>query len=276
MIRSVLLTLLALPCLAAVPAAASAAPVRANYEVYFGGLHVLSAESEFTPGLESYDLITRARTRGILDVFFDWHGVSRSAGRFEGDRALPDLHTNHGWRGERQRSVVLEYGPDGQVRSADIEPAPDPDEVTELPEDAGLGTVDPLTVVAQLSRAVALVGRCEGDFAVYDGRRRYDLRITDQGTESLPRTDYSIFSGEAMRCGVEYAMLGGQRKDPSKYARTARERVVYVARPLEGGPALPVALKVETDFGTLMAHITGVQADVGTITLGDAQGTGSR
>lgn len=269
MFRAALLSLSILPCLASLPAAATEGPVKATYEVYFGGLHVLSAESEFAPALDSYDLTTRAKTRGILDVLFGWHGVSRSAGRFQDGRAVPDLHVNRGWRGERKRSVVLEYGPDGQVTTAELEPAPDPEEVTEVPEGSELGTVDPLSVIAQVSRAVTEAGRCEGEFAVYDGRRRYDLRISDRGTESLPATGYSIFSGEAMRCGVEYAMLGGQRKDPNKYAKTARERVVYVARPLKGGPAIPVGLKIETDFGTLMAHITSVETQGG-ITLGDA------
>ncbi|MCR9072648.1 MAG: DUF3108 domain-containing protein [Alphaproteobacteria bacterium] len=267
--RAALLSLSILPCLAAWPAMAATGPVKATYEVYFGGLHVLSAESEFVPAADTYELTTRAETRGILDLLFGWHGISRSAGSFFGDRAVPDLHVNRGWRGDRQRSVVIEYGPEGQVVTAEVEPAPDPEEVTEVPAGSEQGTVDPLTVIAQVSRAVARSGRCEGEFAVYDGRRRYDLRITDRGTEALPATDYSIFSGEAMRCGVEYAMLGGQRKDPNKYAKTARERVVYVARPLENGPALPVGLKVETDFGTLMAHITGVEAESG-ITLGDA------
>lgn len=240
------------------PAAAATSPLRATYDVYFGGLHILSAESEFTPEEAGYALTARAKTRGILEVFFDWRGETRSAGRFDGGRAVPVLHTNFGWRGDRQRSVTLDYGPAGDVLSARIDPPPDPDEVTDLPADAPDGTIDPLSVIAQLSRAVSASGSCTGEFAVYDGRRRYDLRISDKGREALPVTDYSIFSGEAMVCGIEYAMLGGQRKERSKYAETARERVVYVARPVEGGPAIPVGLKIETDFGTLMAHLTGI------------------
>lgn len=258
------------------PALAGNAPVRAIYEVYFGGLHILTAESEFTPDPDTYAVTARARTRGVLDVFFDWRGETRSAGRFDGDRAIPGRHTNFGWRGDRQRSVILEYGPDGQVLSTSIDPAPDPEEVTAMPEGSEAGTVDPLSVIAELSHAVARSGSCSGEFAVYDGRRRYDLRVTDLGTEALPATDYSIFSGEAMRCSVEYAMLGGQRKERSKYAETARERVVYVARPIEAGPAIPVALKIETDFGTLVAHITEIEAPGERALRSASNGRGSR
>lgn len=239
-------------------AQAETAPVRATYEVYFGGLHILSAESEFTPAAGGYALTARAETRGILGVLFDWRGETRSAGRYADLRAVPGQHTSQGWRDDEVRTVVIDYDPQGTVLSTSIDPPPDPDEVTDLPEDAAIGTIDPLSVIAQLAHAVSAGGSCDGEFAVFDGRRRYDLRITDQGRDDLPESDYAIFSGEVKACGIEYAMLGGQRKERSKYAKTARERVVYVAHPIDGGPAMPVGLKIETDFGTLMAHLTAV------------------
>ena len=242
-----------------VPAFAGTAPTRASYEVYFGGLHIMSAESEFAPGADAYEVVAKARSRGMLDLFFGWRGETRSVGRYEAGRAVPDRHTNFGWRGDEKRSVILTYDETGEVTSAAVEPAPDPEEVTALPADAESGTIDPLTVIAQVSRTLARTGRCDGEFAVFDGRRRYDLRISDQGEETLAPTSYSIFSGEARRCRMEYRMLGGERRDPSKYSVTARDRDVYVARPVAGGPAIPVALKIETDFGTLMAHLTGLE-----------------
>lgn len=258
------------------PALAAGGPMRATYEVYFGGLHILSAESEFAPERRSYAVTAKAETKGILGVFFGWRGETRSAGSYDGRRAVPGRHTNFGWRGDEQRSVILTYGPDGEVTDTHIDPAPDPEEVTALPEDAKNGTIDPLTVIAQISRTMSQTGTCDGEFAVFDGRRRYNLRVSDHGMETLPATSYSIFSGEARRCGVEYAMLGGARKDPSKYSKTARDRVVYVARPVEDGPAIPVALKIETDFGTLMAHLTGVQTPKDLALGQDTASRGSR
>lgn len=272
--KRLLLASLFIACSA--PALAAGGPMRATYEVYFGGLHVLSAESEFTPERGSYAVTAKAQTRGILDAFFGWRGETRSAGRFDDNRAVPGRHTNFGWRGGEQRSVILTYGPDGEVTETRIDPVPDPEEVTALPEDAETGTIDPLTVIAQVSRTMSQSGTCNGEFAVFDGRRRYDLRVTDRGAETLPTTSYSIFSGEARRCQVEYAMLGGERKDPSKYSKTARDRVVYVARPVKDGPAIPVALKIETDFGTLLAHLTGIEAPKD-VALGEpAKSRGSR
>ncbi len=238
------------------PLAAETEPVRARYDVYFGGLHILSAESEFTPGLHGYSVIARSKTEGMLSVLWDWRGETRSQGRFVDGRAIPEVHKNFGLRGDEEKIVELTYDPEGEVRGVRVDPPLDTEEVTELPENAEVGTVDPLSVVAQISYAIGTQGLCAGEFAVFDGRRRYDLKVTDQGPAVLPETSYSIFSGEAKACGVEYSLLGGERREKSKYAKTARERVVYVAHPVPGGPAMPVALKIETDFGTLMAHLT--------------------
>lgn len=243
--------------------AAETVPIRATYEVYFGGLHILSAQSEFRSigprGTDGYSVTGRSKTQGVLAFLFDWRGETVSSGRFVAGRALPRRHENRGWRGDETRIVELVYGDEGQVVSTSVTPPPDPDEVTTLPDDAADGTIDPLSVVAQLSNAIASGGTCDGEFAVFDGRRRYDLRVSNDGEVALPATDYSIFKGAATACRIDYAMIGGQRKERSKYAETARDRVVYVAHPIPGGPAIPVALKIETGFGTLMAHLTALE-----------------
>ncbi|NQW09943.1 MAG: DUF3108 domain-containing protein [Alphaproteobacteria bacterium] len=241
------------------PARAETPRIRASYDVYFGGLHILAAEAEFEPGEARYSATARSRTEGILAVFFDWRGQSRSEGRYVDHRAIPSRHRNTGLRGDETRDVEIAYDADGAVTRATVAPPPDPDEVTDLPADAEVGTIDPLSVIAELMRAVTLGRECSGRYAVFDGRRRYDLIVTDQGAATLPPTDYAIYSGPVMVCGVEYRLLGGERKEKSRYAKTARERVVYVARPDATLPAIPVGLKIETDFGTLMAHLTGIE-----------------
>lgn len=244
----------------AAPALAETPRINASYDVYFGGLHILAAEAEFEPGESRYTATARSRTQGLLAVFFDWRGQTRSEGRFVDRRAIPSRHRNAGVRGGETREVEITYDAEGAVTAARVTPPPDPDEVTDLPEGAEVGTVDPLSVIAELMRAVALGQTCGGTYAVFDGRRRYDLTVKDQGTATLPPTDYSIYSGPAMVCGVEYELLGGERKQKSRYAKTARDRVVYVARPDPALPAIPVGLKIETDFGTLMAHLTGIES----------------
>ncbi len=239
-----------------------------TYEVYFGGLHVLSATAELDRTDRRYRLAAQATTQGILDFFFSWRGNTESVGAFEGAGAdtgagaglVPARHRNHGYRGDKVRKVALAYDGSGDVAAVLVEPPPDLEEVNALPDDAEIGTIDPLSVIAALSEALTQGEACSGEFQVFDGRRRYDLIVTDQGKQSFEANDYSVFQGEAQACGIEYKLLGGDRKEKSKYAKTARDRVVYVGRPLAEAPAIPVRAKIETDFGTAMAHLTSITA----------------
>lgn len=235
-------------------------PVVMTYEVYFGGLHVLSATAELDRTDTRYRLAAKGQTQGILDFFFSWHGTTESQGAFADAGPVPARHRNHGYRGEKERKVALDYDSDGTVTAVSVEPPPDLEEVNALPEDAEIGTIDPLSVIAGLSEALTQGAACTGEFAVFDGRRRYDLMVTDQGPRHFDANSYSVFQGEARACGIDYQVLGGDRKEKSKYVKTARDRVVYVARPLEEAPAIPVRAKFETDFGTVMAHLTSVSA----------------
>ena len=243
------------------PAAAEETdPVVMTYEVYFGGLHVLSAKAELDRTDRRYRLVAQGETQGILDFFFSWRGDTESIGKFEAGDTVPARHRNHGYREDRVRKVALAYDAAGDVAAVLVEPPPDLEEVNALPDDAEIGTMDPLSVIAGLSETLTQGEACSGVFQVFDGRRRYDLTVTDKGTQNFEANDYSIFQGEARACEIEYELLGGDRKEKSKYVKTARDRVVYVGRPLEEAPAIPVRAKIETDFGTVMAHLTSIAA----------------
>ena len=246
---------------AAAPHAAEATdPVEMTYEVYFGGFHIVSARAALNRSTAAYTLTADANSRGMLDFFFTWQGQTQTQGRFVEGEAVPRAHKNFGiWNGE-ERIVEVSYDGEGAVEDVLVEPPPDLEEVNGLPEDAEIGTVDPLSVIAQLSEAMTRGGECSGTFNVFDGKRRYDLTVTDRGTEIFEPNDYSVFQGAAQACEIDFTVLGGDRKEKSKYAETARNRVVYVGRPLEEAPAIPVRLRIETAYGVLLAHLTSVSA----------------
>ena len=236
-------------------------PVRARYDVYFGSFHVLSSTALYERGDTDYAVSATGRTQGILEFFFEWAGETRTTGRFNGPRVLPTLHESRGQGRSEERRMSIRYDDSGEVADFMVEPAPDPEDVTPLPENAEVGTVDPLTVFADVGRAVREGRGCAGTYAVFDGKRRYDLSIADRGEKVLEPSSFSVFSGPALACHVEWDMKGGARREKNKYSRTARNRTVYVAAPFEGAEPIPVAMTIETDYGTLMGHLTSVEAD---------------
>jgi len=174
---------------------------------------------------------------------------------------VPARHENWGTadddEADGERLVHLTYDAAGNLTDSLVQPEQDWDERHPLPADAGVGTLDPLSVIAGLAQLLQKSGRCEGSFAVFDGRKRYNLMVSDAGETQLDASSYSIYAGPAHGCRLDYEMLGGHRIERNKYAETARERIVWVARPKEDAPLVPVRLEIETAYGTLMGHLTG-------------------
>ncbi|MEX2617389.1 MAG: DUF3108 domain-containing protein [Alphaproteobacteria bacterium] len=249
------------PVFARSSVSADSQPLRAKYDVYFGSFHVLSSTALYERGDGEYVVSATGRTRGILEFFFKWAGETRTTGRFNGPQVLPTLHESRGQGRSEERRMSIRYDDSGEVADLVVEPTPDPEDVTPLPENAEVGTVDPLTVFADLGRAISEGRGCAGTYAVFDGKRRYDVTISDRGEKVLEPTSHSAFSGPALICHVEWDMKGGARREKNKYSRTARDRTVYVAAPFEGAEPIPVAMTIETDYGTLTGHLTSVEAD---------------
>ena len=238
-----------------------AEPVSASYVVYFGGMHVLNAEAKWERGAGGYRLTAEAEAQGFLGWLNPWKGTTESHGQLAAGKVVPSHHLNWGTsddsESEGPRLVELSYDDAGDIVDTLVQPEQDWEGRHPLPADAGKGTLDPLSVIAGISELLQAGGRCEGSFAVFDGRKRYDLIVSDAGERMLEPTSYSIYAGPARGCKLDYRMLGGHKIERNRYVETARERVVWVARPAEGAPLIPVRLEIETAYGTVMGHLTG-------------------
>ena len=240
------------------PVSAWADPVSATYEVYFGGLPVLNAKAVWVQGGDSYRLSAEAETQGLAGWLHPWKGTTETFGHLDGDKIIPQHHVNWGTASgdDGENLVTLDYDSRGDITDTQVQPEQNWEGRHPLPADAGKGTLDPLSVIAGLSELLQKNGRCEGSFAVFDGRKRYNLIVSDAGETTLDATDYSIYSGPAHGCRLDYEMLGGHKIERNKYVETAHDRIVWVARPVEDAPLIPVRLSIETDYGVLMGHLT--------------------
>ncbi|MEQ9487637.1 MAG: DUF3108 domain-containing protein [Alphaproteobacteria bacterium] len=230
------------------------------YAVYAGGFHVLDAQAYQVRDGNRYHIGAGARTEGFLSWLFDWEGKASSTGHLDNTtRAVPVRHENWGLYNGSERLTAVDYNGSGTVASVVREPEPNWDKYFALPDDAAVGTIDPLSVVAQVLAFVDSGGNCNGEHSVFDGKRRYELYTTDKGREVIPANDYSIYHGPALKCRIDYKMLGGNRKEVSDVARSARNHDIWLATVLEDTSPLPVRVQVETSFGIIVGHLTEVR-----------------
>jgi hypothetical protein len=259
------LSLLAVATTVLAGAPARAEPERFDitleYEAYFGGFHIASARTQIERAPDGYDVAARARARGMLDWYSGWRGTAESEGRlFEDGTVAPVQHRNEGvWDGG-VRKRTLDFQDDGTVDVELIEEDDDDDDaVTEVPPDSIPGSVDPISAIMSLAELMRTGGTCDGTIPVYDGKRRYDLTVRKDGTRRFQPNDYTIFAGEAIACRVDFERIGGFRVERSKYSRTARDRIVWVGKPFENAPPIPVRVDVGTNYGDLIIHLTAAR-----------------
>jgi hypothetical protein len=160
------------------------------------------------------------------------------------------------WR-DRLRRIAMHW-PGGEPEVLALVPA-NAEEREPVPVELQRGTIDTLTAIVGLLRRVAETGRCEGEAALFDGRRRTDVNARTEGEDTLHAPRSGIFAGPALRCIVEGRQVAGfwsgQGRDEAGAPRSA---TAWLARPQPGMPLIPVRIEAETGWGPVYIHLTRI------------------
>lgn len=255
---------------AATPAPAAAQPAAGAqtmfYDVYAGGIHAVKARLDVDYGKTSnYDLKLGAQTIGFLERLVPWRGTFETKGwklGAEGDR--PELHRSTAtWQGEEELKEYS-YGKDGSFKSLKVMEEGEDKSPTELADDLVAQTTDVLTGTLEVMKHVQNTGKCEGKSEVFDGKRRFEMTFVHESDEVLVPTDYNVYSGDTARCVVEVKPMTGEWHSKPRGWMSIQEQgrqkgslpTVWFARVSDDMPAVPVKIRVKTEYGTLFMHLT--------------------
>ena len=240
---------------------ASAETISARYEIYTGGFKALAIQARAVTGERIYDVEATLKTTGIIDWILRF--TQKLEGRGEiGVTTSPLLYLSDGTFFGTRRTIRLDYLAGGRI-DALLQPANDDDDRPPVPEGMKIGTIDPISVFIALNRTASETGTpCNGKVAVFDGRRRFNLALEDDGVSAVESSTYTVFSGPAVRCKLHMERLAGFQRNPRFNAQTPRISILYVARFGEGGLWLPVRLESDSSFGYVVGHLVEVSAPV--------------
>lgn len=255
-------TLIAAAALAALAPAARAAepPVLAAYTAYFSGFSVATLDAALYFDAERYRLAALMRTAGILAAFVRGEQTAEVEGLVQPASSVglaPTRYAMEGrWR-DRLRRIAMRW-PGGQPEVLALIPA-NTEEREPVPLELQRGTIDTMTALVSLLRRATETGRCEGEAALFDGRRRTDVAARTDGEDTLHPHRWGIFAGRALRCTVEGRQIAGfwsgQNRDE---AGTPRSATAWLARPEPGMPLIPVRIEAETGWGPVYIHLTRI------------------
>jgi hypothetical protein len=258
-ITSAALAALALS-VAAHGAAAAADRMSLLYEVYSGGFHVLNFELDLALAPESYDITARINSAGFVGWFLAWRQTSESQGRLGPETVSPVSHRSEGEVRGRRRSVEIDYQA-GTVSEVRVEPPAREDEGRdEVSVERRREAMDPISSILSAIRRISAGQGCGGRLPVFDGRRRYDLVLTERSRgPGLPQLAGG--PSERIQCDFVYEPIAGHNRrdaDPeTRDKRRIQSGRVFAER--SGALIVPVRIEIDGDWGMTIAHLREVK-----------------
>ncbi len=233
------------------------------YEVYAGGINAVSAEVGVSESKDRYSLEVKAWTKGFLAKLAPWSGTFETKGWLQKNTEMPELHKSVAlWRDEEEVKEYS-YGKDGSFKKLTITEEGEDKSPEKIEDELTQGTIDALTATLRVMKKVTETGKCEGTAEVFDGDRRFELTYAHKEDEALLKTDYNVYEGPTAVCEVEVTPKGGKWHSKPRgwlsIQEQGRERgslpTLWMASIDGKAPAIPVKIRVKTEYGTLFLHL---------------------
>lgn len=238
-----------------------------SYEIYGGGLHVVSFGTQAVLTPRTYEIASQFQTEGMADTLFNGRASSAANGLLtpDGPRLLAYEQEYDGRFG--QRSIAMTLDPGGRYTVA----AMPEDGIHEQGFSADIvrGRVDPLT--ASIFTAInENTAPCNATIPVFDGRRVFNLEFASEGEADLNPQGAGTYRGPAITCKVTYKPVAGftrkfmlqQARDPLKPFTVWLARFNEIMGPGGTQPlVIPVRMELETPVVNAIAHLVKAQVD---------------
>lgn len=243
--------------------ALAAKPVTLTYAGYMAGLPVFTLTTTVTlpagaiPGNGSYNIAADGQTAGNLRMLYPYQASINAQGALKNQAASPQQFRSVSQIMGKQEAVTLTYGAGGKV-GIDAQP------LTRQAQEATAkgfanGTMDPASAVVALVATFARTHQCQGTYKLFDGVRRYDLRLSQAGFVDLNPLQQSYYDGSATECRAEPQLLQGFSQVAAQsqfYPQSAR---LWLAPAVTGLPAIPVRIEAQNALGLMTLDLVQVQ-----------------
>lgn len=228
-----------------------------SYHLWEGGFHALSFQTRVDRENGAYGIDFSAQTEGLLHWLYPYTMVARAEGVETDDILNPRQFSTFSKSPRKERNRSLTYKTDGTIEVQEDPPkdrsktAPTPSEIA--------GALDPASAALSILQGFVRRGSCQGSVPVYDGKRRFNLNVTQVGDRRIAANSYSMYSGRATVCQVTIEPLQGFEKKRKKESRFLDNLRVWMAPLDPGRRAIPVRLEGKTKLGYLVLHLVAAE-----------------
>lgn len=242
--------------------AAAASQAQLGYIGYIAGAPVLTLDANIAvpggskPGDGAYAITADIATMGNLAVLYPYTQSLQANGSLNGGKARPAKYHSTIRIWNRQETVTLTYAPDGSVA---IEAVPLTRQA-QMAQQQGYahGTMDPASLVVAVASLFATAGNCQGQYEVFDGARRYDLKLAQGGYAGLDGRPNAYYAGSATECTATPELVAGFQQSALNANLYPQSAKLWMAPAVPGFPTVPVRILAQSAFGEVTLELVEV------------------
>ena len=236
-----------------------------RYDVYAGGFKALNASLELDLTKQAYDIGLDAQTDGFIGSIFPWKGSYSTSGHSEKGVLIPTVSTSRStWRHD-EKMTEMSYDPKGNLLKTTTQQGDKTVVKRDTQEELTKDTVDMLTGALLMMQNTKNTEKCDGSFPVFDGKRRFNITLKDDGKDDIAKSKYSNFHGVALRCTLKVEPVAGFKpKDKQRGWMAVQEHTeglkkpptIWFARLDDNSPVVPVRMEINSSYGAVVAHLS--------------------
>ena len=228
-----------------------------EYRVQWGNSFLGRSIAHWVIDEQSYRLKGTAVSEGALSFFYDFEGKNELSGRITDGLYQPMRFSSDSTYND-DGYVTEVIWDEGNLRpSYKVTPEPELDEVHPLDPDSLDNVLDPFSAMLTALAAFEKTNSCEGEYRIFDGRRRSDVTLIDLGTTTLEADRKWSYKGKATICGSASKMLGGHeiKDEKEKEEETDFEKVKIFVAEVAPGLTMPVRIEIDNFLGDVIVRL---------------------
>jgi len=228
--------------------------LEARYKVSVAGIAVGKSEINVAITGSDYAVSANGRASGMLRVLVSGEGTLATRGTIVDGRLVPTSFTSSTAQEDEKAEVKMTLD-GGAVKDLSAETTSSASDRIALTEEHRKGIVDPMTallVTVGGSGDVLAPEACRRTLPIFDGRRRYDLKLAFKRIDTV-KADKG-YRGPAVVCGVTFQAIAGHRASSPlvKYLADGRD-IELVLAPIAGTRTLaPFRLSIASMLGNMV------------------------
>lgn len=237
-----------------------------NYTIYAGGFKIMEAELDMSMGKSEYNMNMEAKTEGFIGSLFPWSAKYETSGKSSKDgKLIPTSHKELKTWKDTTKTTKIDYDKDGNIKKKIVNEGGKTFEETNADKILSGNAVDVLTGVLNMIQIVKNSNECNGKIPVFDGKRKFNINLKNEGKETIQPSKYSIFSGEAIKCTLTVEPISGFKEKDTKRGWMAVQNhtkeynklpTIWLATTGKNKDLIPVRLQLASSYGAVIAHLS--------------------